>query len=407
MVEEAMTYEYSAYTGDRIINGTIDAASENLAEEALYRAGYQFVISLKKIRPSPSLEELIPSLYGIKSQDMVDFSRQLATLIESGIGLLSALHLLEGHALKPALKRIISGLIDELRAGISFSQAASKYPHAFSDTYCQLIKASEHTGNLGIGLKQIAGYMEKQLALKRRIIQALAYPTLVLVIATGVFALLITVALPPLVGLFDSLRAELPLSTRMVIAISDFLIDYNLYLLTGALLTIVSIIGVTRLPSGKLAVDRLMLKLPAVGVINIQRHMAQFCRTTSMLLGAGLRLPQIMDIATQTIGNRVIRRALGKVREKLIQGQGLSQPMAEIDVFPPLMVEMAVVGENTGTLDSTLSTVADFYEERVDQQIQTLTSLIEPVLTVIIGLAVIFIALSMITPLYSILRSLQ
>jgi type II secretory pathway component PulF len=163
----------------------------------------------------------------------------------------------------------------------------------------------------------------------------------------------------------------------------------------------------TRLPAGKLTMDRLKLKIPVIGSIVIEHNVCHFCQITSMLLKAGLPLPQVMDIAIQTSGNRIIRQALADVRDKLLQGQGWSQPMAENGLFPQLLVEMIAVGEKTGTMDSTLATLADYYEERVDQRINTLVAMIEPILTVVIGLVVAFIALSLITPLYSILRSIR
>ena len=235
----------------------------------------------------------------------------------------------------------------------------------------------------------------------------MTYPALVLLMAIGVFVLLITVALPPLVGLFTSLGAELPWMTRLVIAIASFLIDYKLHLLGGILALLTLTVGGMRLPAGKLAMDRLMLKIPIIRSIIVERNMSHFCPTTSVLLKAGLQLPQIMELVIQTVRNRPIRQALQDVREKLVQGQGLSQPMAAIDLFPRLLVEMVVVGEKTGNMDSSLATLADFYTQRVDQRLTTLVSSIEPFLTVVIGLVVAFIALSMITPLYSILRSIH
>ncbi len=399
-----MAYQYTAYTLDkRIMRGTIDATSERMAEEALYQAGYHRILSLKEVRPGLSIEKLMPTLFGVKTQDVIDFSHQLGTLIESGVTILTALQLLEGQASRAAFRRVIAGLIEELRGGSSFSQALSKYPQAFSYTYCQVVKAGEQAGNLEVGLRQVAGYMEKRMTMMKKMSRAMAYPALVLVMAIGVFALLITVVLPPLMGLFTSLGAELPWTTRLLIAAADFFINYNLYLLGGAFTLVVSIIYYAKRPTGRLTMDRLMLKMPVIGPINIQRNMCHFCETTSMLMKAGLRLPQIMDIVIQTIGNRVVRQALRDVREKLVQGQGLSQPMAAIDLFPRLLVEMVVVGEKTGNIDSTLATLAKYYEERVDQKIDTLVSMIEPALTVAIGLVVAFIALSMITPLYSIL----
>jgi type IV pilus assembly protein PilC len=400
-------YHFTAYTLDKkIVQGNIDATSENMAEEALYRAGYKRVLSLREVRPRTGLQSLFPTLFGVKRQDVIDFSRQLATLTESGVNILTALELLKAQAPREAFRNIIAGLVDELQGGSSFSQALSKYPEVFSYTYCQVLKASEQAGNLEVGLRQVAGYMEKRAATTSKVRRALAYPAMVLLMAVGVFVLLITVALPPLMGLFESLGAELPLATTMLVAIADFFVNYQFYLLWGAFILVTLGLVYTRLPAGKLAMDRLKLKMPLIGSIAVEHNVCSFCQVTSMLLKAGLPLPQVMDIAIQTSGNRIIRQALTDVREKLLQGQGWSQPMAENELFPPLLIEMVAVGEKTGTMDSTLATLGDYYEERVEQRINTLVSMIEPALTIVIGLVVAFIALSLITPLYSILRSL-
>ncbi len=401
-------YQFTAYTLDKkVVQGNIDATSENTAEEALYRAGYKRVLSLKEARPPLSLETIFPSFFGVKTQDIIDFSRQLATLIESGVSILTALELLKAQAPREAFRKVIAGLVEELQGGSSFSQALSSYQEVFSPTYCQVVKASEQAGNLEIGLRQVATYMEKRSATTGKVKRAMAYPAMVLLMAIGVFIMLITVALPPLIGLFDSLGAELPWATTILIATADFVINYKFYLLWGAFILVISIVAYLRLPTGKLTMDKLKLKTPVIGSINIEQNMCHFCQITSMLLKAGLPLPRVMDIAIQTSGNRIIRQALTDVREKLLQGQGWSQPMAESELFPKLLVEMVAVGEKTGTMDSTLATLADYYEERVEQKINTLVSMIEPFLTVVIGLVVAFIALSLITPLYSILRSIQ
>jgi len=401
-----MVYQFTAYTPDkRVTQGTIDASSEKMAEEALYQAGHQRILSLKEIQPGLSMGRLLPTLSGVKTQEVIDFSRQLATLIESGVTVLTALELLKQQASKPALREVIARLVEEIQGGNSFSQALQKCPQAFSNTYCQVIRASEQAGSLELGLRQMAGYMEKQAVARKRVKRALTYPTLVLLMAIGVVALLFTVALPPLIGLFTSLGAELPWTTKLLIAGSDFLISYKFQLLGGLFTLIILIVGYFRLPAGKLTMDRLMLKMPLIGQINLQRNMCYFSQTTSMLLRAGLLLPQIMNIVIQTIGNRIIRQALEEVREKLLQGEGLSQPMASNGLFPKLLVEMVVVGEKTGNFESSLETISDFYEERVNQRIDALISMIEPALTVAAGLVVAFIALSMITPLYSILGS--
>ena len=245
-----MAYKYTAYTMDkRVVQGTIQVTSESLAEGALYRAGYQRILSLQEAPPGLSLERLIPTLFGVKTQDVIDFSNQLATLIESGITLLTALQLLEGQTSKPALKRIIGALGDELQGGISLSEALSKYPQVFPRAQCQVIKASEQAGNLEVGLKQAASYMESQAATTQKIKRAMLYPAFVLLMAIGVSALLIMVALPPLVELFTSLGVELPLMTSLLINIAGFITNYKLYILGGLLILITVTVGLVRLPS--------------------------------------------------------------------------------------------------------------------------------------------------------------
>ena len=403
-----MAYKYQAYTSEKkIVQGTIEVASESLAEGALYRAGYQRILSLQEISPGLSLEKLLPSLFGVKTQEVIDFSTQLSTLVESGISLVTSLELLGGQNAKKSLKKIIAGMVEEIQGGSSLSQALSHYPKTFTNTYCQMIKASEQAGHMEIGLKQSAIYLEKQAAVNQKIKHAMLYPGFVLLMAIGVSILLITVALPPLVGLFKSLGAELPWMTKLLIGVASFFLDRGLYVLGGVLILIMLIIVLMRLPSVKIARDQFMLKIPVIGTIITERSMQYFCQTTAMLLQAGLRLPTIMDIIIQTNRNRIIRQALSRVRDGLVQGEGLSQPMTENELFPPLLVEMVVVGEKSGAMDTTLVTLADFYEKKVSRRIDMLIAMIEPVLTVIVGLVVIFIALSMITPLYSILRSMH
>ena len=229
---------------------------------------------------------------------------------------------------------------------------------------------------------------------------------IVILMAVGVVIMLIMVALPPLVDLFGSFEVELPWTTTMLLSVSGFVLDNVMVLIAGVVILVILAILLLRIPSIKLAKDGCMLRLPLIGTIIIERGIHHFCQTASMLLQSGLHLTQVMDIAVQTNKNPIMRQSLNEVREKLVQGEGLSQPLSEVELFPPLLGEMAQVGEKTGTMDSTLSTLANYYEERVDRRISILISMIEPTLTLVIGLVIIFIALSIITPLYSILRQM-
>ena len=403
-----MAYRYSVSTLDRrIVQGTIDAPSERVAEETLYRAGYHRVLKLREVGPGLSLSRWLPSLFRVKNRDIIDFSRQLATLLDSGISILTALRLLEEQAPAASMRKVIGGLAREIREGNSFSQALAKYPEVFSSTYRQVIRASELAGNFETALRQVAGYLEKEVATLKKVRRVMVYPSVVLLLALGVSLLLTVVVLPALARLFASLGGELPWTTRAVMAMGGFFIGYKFHLVGALFVLGLLFYGYTRLPLGKVTMDRLALKMPVIGNITIQRGMHRFCQTTSMLLRAGLPLTQIVGTVTGTIGNVVIRQALEEVRAELVQGRGLSASMAKVAVFPQLLVEMVVVGEATGTLDATLATMADFYEQRVEQRIQALTAMIEPALIAAVGLVVAFIAVSMITPLYSILRTIQ
>ncbi len=401
-----MIYKYIAYSADKkLVEGKVDVATENLAEVALYRAGFENIISLEKETPKTSIEKMLPTFFGIKTRDVIDTSNQLATLIQAGITLSSALTLLEGQVTKKALKKAFRGLIEEIQAGNSLSQALTKYPQAFPNTYCQIIKASEQAGTLETGLKQAAKYLEKQANANQKITKAMMYPTFVLILGVFVAILLITVALPPLVNLFSSLNVELPWMTNLLLNVANFILNNDVAILIGLIMFVILIYLLSKLPSVKLARDKLLLKIPIISKIVLERHMQLFCQTASMLLQAGLRLPQVMEMIIHTTRNQVIRNAFSNVREKLIQGEGLAQPMSANKLFPALLVEMVTVGEKTGTMDATLGSLADFYADEVDRKIDSLISMIEPALTLLIGGMVIFLALSMITPLYSILKS--
>jgi type IV pilus assembly protein PilC len=402
-----MAYRYKAYTMDKkIVQGTIEVSSESLAEGALYHAGYQRIISLQEIPPGTSIKSSIPTLFGVKTQDIIDFSNQLATMVESGIAILTALQLLKGQASKASLKETLNSLIEKIQVGASFSQALSHHPDVFPNTYVQVIRASEQAGSLEAGLRQASGYMAQQAATASRIRRAMAYPAFVLLLAVGVVIMLVTVALPPLVDLFASFDVALPWTTQTLLAVSSFVVDHGVYLMAGVVILILLVIVLLRVPSIKLAKDRMMLRVPLIGGIIIERGVQHFSQTASMLLKAGLNLTQVMDIAIQTSKNPIIRQSLYQVKEKMLQGEGLSQPLSEVEHFPPLVGEMALVGEKTGTMESTLDTLANYYEQRVDRRIHVLTSMIEPLLTFIIGLVIIVIALAIITPLYSILKQI-
>ena len=403
-----MAYKYVAYDDDdNVVKGTIDAADLGQAEEALANVGYT-PISLKRTRPMPSLEQAFPSLYGIKTDDVITFTRQLATLLEAGLTLPQSLQLLEVQVESASFKKIVIGLRTELEAGKSFSQALAQYPKAFTDIYVHTAAAGEQSGDLALALTQAVDYIERgQIAIKKAK-RAMIYPSFILGTGLVVILVLVYFVLPKLLGMFEKMDAELPLPTRILMFVSDGMQDYGMIIIPVLIGAIVAIVAYTKTSSGKAVQDRIMLRLPMLGKLVLLSNMALFTRTSSTLLRAGVSLPRIMDIVSQTATNGVIKDGLREVSEALVQGHGLSRPMAmNQKIFPPLLVQMITVGEQTGTLDSSMENVANFYEQEVNNRVDALTSILEPV--AIAGLAIVvgFVAISVIMPMYDVLGTVS
>jgi type IV pilus assembly protein PilC len=400
-------YQYKAYTLDKkIVEGTIDASSEDMAEAYLLKAGYHHVLTLQKTRPAFNFERAFPWLHRVNRADIIELFQQLATLVESRMPVTQALWLLAEQSPRAALKDVINKLGREISGGTSFSQALSAYPQFVPAHYREVIKVSEQTGNIPLGLRLVAGYMEKETAMSKNLTRTLSYPAFLITMAVIVIIVIATVALPSLTNLFDSMGATLPLATKILIAVSGFLTNYALYLAAGLAGLAILITLHIKSAAGKQLMDKVLLKLPVIGPIVVLRNICRFCRNTAMLLEAGLTIPQSLNSVLGVIDNGIIKLALIDVRQDLIKGKGISQPMAGNRLFPRLLVDMVHIGEKTDTLQSSFATMADFYEKKLDQRLQKLLAMVEPVSIFIVGLIISFIGLAIITPIYSIYRTL-
>jgi type IV pilus assembly protein PilC len=395
-----MEYVYYGYTTDkRTVKGKISAANETAAIDILTRFGYR-IVNLKTVIPFlPNLDTLFKQK--VKTSELVLFSRQLALLLESGLGIVQSLELLQSQTGDRQLKKVLLQVVSDIRAGDPLSVSLSRHPHVFSHIYQKMLAVGEQTGNLEQILRNLAGYIEKQSAALGKLKQALTYPAIVSVLAVGIMVVMVTFVLPPILGMFTSLKGEVPITTKLLLAIVDLFRNYGLHMLVAV--SVIGFIGYmySKTLTGRYYRDLLMLKLPIMGRINIISELARCCRSMSLLFRAGLPLPDIMTLASNASGNYVLTKALGELEQDMLKGEGLSAPMRKRWVFLPLMVEMAKVGEATGTLDATLVTVAENYEVEAESRIQTMLSMIEPAMTIAIGLAVGFLALSIFMPLYS------
>jgi type IV pilus assembly protein PilC len=397
-----MNYSYVAYTEDRrLVKGKLSATTEEAAANLLSYGGYQ-VVSLREIVPFLNTEKLIAAFSRVKPREIIMFSRQLALLLESGTDIVTSLELLQSQITNRTLKRITGEIVADIRGGSSLSVALSRHPRAFSPIYYRAIAAGEQSGNLEVVLRQMADYMEKAVTTEKKIKNALTYPIIVVIVAILVIGLLITFVLPTFVSLFGAFGAELPLPTRMLIGLTDWLGSYGLYLILVIAGAAVLGWAYIRTTPGKYQWHKLLFRLPMVGRIFLLNELSRCCRTIALLFRVGLPLPEIMAMAVHGTNNKIMGEALTEVQQELIRGEGLSRPMARRSLFLPLMVQMVGVGEETGNLDNTLLTVSQSFEADADDRTSSAVGLIQPVMTVIVGLIVGWIAISLFGALYGI-----
>ena len=402
-----MDFAYTAYTEDkRLVRGKVSAISEEAAAELLGYGGYR-VVSLKATISLFNKEKLLAQFSRIKPAEIVMFSRQLALLLESGTDVVTSLDLLQNQISNQTLRGIVAEIASDIRGGSSMSIAMSKHPQAFSQIYHRAIAAGEQGGNLEVVLRQMADYIEKGVVTQKQIKGALTYPAIVVVVAILVVAILVTKVFPTFAGLYSQFGVELPLATRILIAITDWTNHYGLFLLLGIIIAIAAIYIYIRTPDGKYRWDTLMLRLPVFGRIIHLSELSRCCRTMAMLVKIGLPLPEVMSMAIHTSNNKFVIDNLTGVQQDLIRGQGLSQPMARRQFFLPLMTQMVKVGEETGNLETSLTTVANNFEVESADKTKTAVGLIQPIVTIFIGLVIGFVVLAMFSALYSLYGQLQ
>jgi len=390
-----MVYQYIAYnTKGDVVRGKLSAATEEAANELLGYAGYK-AVSLKPYIPFLSLGTLSAGLSQVRPADVVLFYRQLAMLLESGIDIAASLDLLQQQSTSHLLKKALSKLTSDVRGGNQLSVALEKHPKIFSPIYSRLISIGEKTGELESILRQVADYMEKETATAKQTKGALMMPAITSIIAVIVIGLLITFILPSFTDLYGSLGVELPAVAQLLLTGAEKVRNYGMYILLVVIVLAGVVFIYVKTPGGRYNWDKMLLKLPLVGRVRHLTELARCCRSMSLLFRTGLPLTEIMPMAIQSSGNRVIAEALNDVKQDMVQGEGLSGPMAKTKLFLPMMVQMVKVGEETGNLDVTLRAVAQTYEAEAEDKIHSVIGLIQPTMTILIGGIVGLIALTM------------
>ena len=402
-----MPYRYLAYdTTGTEKTGILQVDREETAEEILFQRGLT-IAKLTKINPRFDLTKWFPTFFGPKIRDVIVFSNQLANLVESGVDLLAGMDLMAEEVSSKPLRKVLQQVTEDIRQGSSISAALAKHDLVFPPIYQSMIQVGERTGNLGSVLRQLAIHLEKESNIKTKIKGAMTYPGVVLAMAFGVVLLLLNFTLPPLLELYSEFDAQLPWPTRFLMSVTDFFLQYRIHLLVVFVLLLISGFFYFRSTGGKKQLAHLALKMPVLGLVNTYGNSARFSRTLATLINAGLQLPESMELTGQTIQNVVLNQEIDILRRETLQGRGIAVPLSQSAYFPKMLAQVVRVGEETGSLDSQLMTLATYYEEEVDRALKNLTSLLEPAMMIFIGIIVGFVAVSVILPMYSLFGQIK
>jgi len=394
-----MEFRYMALTADNtVVRGKVEATEEQSVDAWLAEAGYQ-VISIKKASATNFFEGVSLKSKRVSPKELVLFFQQLSALMRSGVPLLTGIQLLRTEAKGSGFQALLTGLATDLRSGESLGDSLAKHPKIVPEMYVRLIEAGEHSGNLEYAFEEAAIHLKKEITLKQQVKKALTYPAIVGVVGLIVIAILVTVVLPTMTELLTSFGTELPLISRIVVAISHFVSTWRLVILAGAIALGILVMLGTRTHSGRRELSRLLINAPGIKKVVIQLNLARFSRTLSLLLKSGSALPESLQMAGDTVSNHIFREAVADVRTQVMQGAALGRAVEALPFMPQLYVQMVMVGEESGSLEINLANMASYYEEEVENQLNTLTAMIEPALTVTLGVIVGFIALAVILPI--------
>jgi type IV pilus assembly protein PilC len=396
-------YNYSAINASGVeLSGNIHAPDRDSAREQLRVRGL-LAQNLTEL-PATGERSVRTAFKKIKPKSLQVFSRQFATMIDAGLSVVSALVILEEQTEDKYLAGVITELRADVEGGLMLSQAMSRHPKIFSRLYIAMVEAGEAAGILDAVLDRVAFQIEKETAIKRRVKGAMIYPTMVLIFATLVLIGMLMFLVPVFVKIFQDLGGELPTLTQYVVNVSDFL-RTNYYFVFPALAAFgFGLRKAKRTEKGRQVWDQLKLKIPMkIGAVVLKVTMARFSRTLSTLIAAGVDIIKALEITGQTAGNWVVEEALADVRIQVQEGVPIAQPLQENTIFPPMVSHMIKIGEETGELEKMLGKVADFYEDEVDASITSLTSIIEPLMMIGVGLMVGVIIIAMYLPMFKML----
>jgi type IV pilus assembly protein PilC len=383
--------------------GTEKADSRSAVELALYDQ------ELRDIQVVEKKSFLQAEISGprVKRSDLMHLSRQMAAFVRAGLPIIEAVHTIAEESDNSSVRRVMNDIEDGLRSGDRFSDCLDRHPKVFPDYYRGIVRSAELTGELDTVLNRLAIYIERDLDARRRIQSASIYPAGIFLMAMVTITVLATFVLPKFKVFFTNLNAKLPLATRMLLAITDFLTEWWWALAAGIAAFVITVLLIVSTEPGKYARDKLLLATPVLGTTIQYALVERFCRILASMVSAGVALPDALSVATDTVRNRVFTRALSGVRLAMLEGQGIALPLLRTQVFPTTAVQMLRVGEDTGSLDTQLEFTAQYYQTELDYKIKKLTALFEPLVIVVMGLLVGFVALALVSAMYGVFNQVK
>jgi len=343
---------------------------------------------------------------GIGSKDIAVFTRQFSVMIDAGLPLVQCLEILGQQQENKAFQKVLLQIRQDVEAGSALADAMAKHPQAFDELYTNMVAAGEAGGILDTILQRLAAYIEKAVKLKTQVRSAMIYPASVISIAIIVVYVILWKVIPVFASLFQGLGADLPFLTQMIVAMSHFIGRF--WWLIG-LLVIAGAFGIRqyyRTPAGRYQIDKILLRVPVLGIVLRKIAVARFCRTLGTLLSSGVPILESLDITARTAGNAVIEEAVMKVRKEVEEGKTLAEPLAKSEQFPAMVCQMIGVGEQTGAMDTMLSKIADFYEDEVDAAVDGMMKLIEPIMILFLGVVIGTIVVAMYLPMFSLISKI-
>ncbi|GFO57959.1 type II secretion system protein F [Geomonas silvestris] len=381
--------------------GVMEAGSALQVEAQLKKYGFTG-ITVKEEGRGLSMELKLPGRKGgrVDTKDLVVFTRQFATMIDSGLPLVQCLDILASQQENKTFKDCLTKVKESVESGSTFADALAKHPKVFDQLYVNLVAAGEVGGILDTILSRLAAYIEKAMKLAKQVKGAMVYPATIMAIAVIVVGVILVFVIPTFAKMFADFGGELPAPTKIVIALSNFLTKYILVII-AALFGIKYAIGkYYATPKGRRAIDNMGLKAPVVGPLIRKVAVAKFTRTLGTMISSGVPIMDGLEIVAKTAGNKIVEEAIYKVRQSISEGKTISEPLAESGVFPPMVVQMISVGEATGAMDTMLNKIADFYDDEVDDAVGALTSMMEPLLMVFLGTTVGGLVIAMYLPIF-------